>query len=277
MSSFSCVDAKRRGGSLNAVGKIRKWKDISNEWKNSKVSRLRLFFDRGEPISEAVAKVTKPNPPMTLATFLPSRPLPQFQLTPWMTIPDSLPTCVELKSGIAAEDITPHSNPVCQISLRTKSNAIKDKVKIFERTGENERRIETRKLLFEKPLQGQNDGGSSVSGAKGLTRFKVENTAGAFQGIEDIGKTGHRYTSIRKWGATAACTSTSGGFQAAKLGAIDGPGVDRIQDMVVKKAQCALKEPKPVRIVEIRSLMLLCREKVESKPEKHTMAYSRKL
>ena len=166
-------------------------------------------------------------------------------------------------------------------SPRTKSKIIGEKVNMFERTGYSDRVIEPRlthgtltkeigksttgmyKNLFEKPLMGQNEVYDVTKGKWFVSESDVKEIVDEFQDTEMIGKTGKRRTVIGRWNTIVPqpLTIAPKSFPAVTAGGIDGAGADHRQEMVVKEAQCGLKEPKPLRIVEMKRLMLLCREK----------------
>jgi hypothetical protein len=299
---------------LNVAGKIQESK--GSDRKNSKVAKLKRLFDSahttrpsnseepgaGVTISGTIKTTTgrevKQSPSAPQLPPPPSPLLPQFQtkssvISGGMGL-KSLPTTTKSLSTTVGQEKILQPTPARSSSPRTKSKVIGDKVNMFEWIGEIEREIElrvndgrlskgigesmigTRKTLFDRPLLGQASGGISTNEARELTELEVKEFVDEFHDTHIIGNPGKSNTAIGRWNTVIPPELMAGGLRPVKE---NGAGADANQEMVVKEAQCGLKEPKPLRIVEMRRLMLICRERAGANAEKkkEKAVYSRKL
>jgi len=153
------------------------------------------------------------------------------------------------------------------------SSTIKDRIKHFEsiqqaKKAEGEknkssyaRRIRTSmKSLFESRKSEEDD-------ARGLSNQEVKDIIDDFNDTEALlPKTGKRGTLIGRWTFPGVAPSnTTDGTVSEKGGSPCGEGVTV---MIVKEVECGLKQPKPVRITEMKRMMLLCRDRVGNIIEK---------
>ena len=163
------------------------------------------------------------------------------------------------------------------------SSTIKDRIKLFESIQQTKkpeaeknkssyaRRIRTSmKSLFES-RKSDDDGG------RGLSNKEVKDIINEFH---DMGallpKTGKRGTLIGRWTFPGIPPSnTTDGTVSERGGSPCGEGVTV---MIVKEVDCGLKQPKPVRVTEMKRMMLLCRDRVGSiiEKEKNRVALSQR-
>jgi hypothetical protein len=154
------------------------------------------------------------------------------------------------------------------------SSTIRDRIKLFENIQqptkaecENSkssyaRRIRTSmKSLFERK-SGEDDG-------RGLNSQEVKDIINEFQDNELLlPKTVKRNTISGTWKtfAEGAPSHTMDGTMSER--GIGSPCTEGVTVMIVKEAECGLKQPRPVRVTEMKRMMLLCRERVGSIIEK---------
>jgi len=162
---------------------------------------------------------------------------------------------------------------------RAKSKAIEDRVKLFEGFGHQERRSKTKK---ERSFSGMV--GSSITSMRrnfferaawrkpdvaifderrALTGKEIQSIVDEFQDGAADGKIGTRKTIVGRWNVvpkrqarTSVTRVTDENDRAASYSTESG------SDMVVKEARCGLKQPKPMRVTEMKRMVMLCRGKV---------------
>jgi len=142
-----------------------------------------------------------------------------------------------------------------------KSRNIGDKIKLFESTpmikghvepklkADNASRtignstVRMRKKMFE--TEGR-DAEDVKAKDEGLSVQDIDDIVAEFRNIDSIAKRGKRNTTVGRWNIPPPPSQD-----------LDGPAVE----MIVKEAECLLKEPKPMRLVEMKRMIWLCREK----------------
>lgn len=72
---------------------------------------------------------------------------------------------------------------------------------------------------------------------------------------------GKNNTAVRKW-SVAVAPRLGRGLAAQKDGEVDDGSLDMDARIIMREARCSLEEPKPLRFLEMKKMMLLCREKV---------------
>jgi len=154
------------------------------------------------------------------------------------------------------------------------SSTIRDRIKLFESIQQSKktdsekkkkssyaRRIRTSmKSLFESRK-------SDEDGGRELSSQEVEEIINDFQDTEALlPKTGKRGTLIGTWTFPGVSPlDTTDGTMSEKGGSPCGEG---LTVMIVKEVECGLKQPKPVRVTEMKRMILLCRDRVGSIIEK---------
>lgn len=151
------------------------------------------------------------------------------------------------------------------------SGTIRDRIKLFEIIQQTKKqeceknkvsyahRIGTSvKSLFELRKSDESD-------ARGLRSQEVQGIIDEFQDTEVLlPTTGKRGTLVGRWTKFQEVlpSNTTDGTMSEK--GIGSPCEEGITLMIVKEAECGLKQPKPVRVMEMKRMMLLCRERVGS-------------
>ena len=153
------------------------------------------------------------------------------------------------------------------------SSTIRDRIKHFESIHQTKkpegeknkssyaRRIRTSmKSLFESRK-------SDEDGGRGLSNQEVKDIIHEFEDTEALlPKTGKRGTLVGRWTFSGVpLSNTTDGTVSEKGGSPCGEGVTV---MIVKEVECGLKQPRPVRVTEMKRMMLLCRDRVGSIIEK---------
>lgn len=156
------------------------------------------------------------------------------------------------------------------------SGTIRDRIKLFESIQQPKkheceksktsyaRKIRTSmKNLFESGSRK-----SGEDGGRGLSTQEVQSIIDGFQDTEaPLPRTGKRGTLVGRWTTFREVppSNTTDGAVSEKGGS---PCAEGVTVMIVKGAECCLKQPKPVRVTEMKRMMLLCRERVGSIIEK---------
>jgi hypothetical protein len=153
------------------------------------------------------------------------------------------------------------------------SSTIRDRIKLFESIQQSKktdseknkssyaRRIRTSmKSLFESRK-------SDEDGGRELSSQEMKEIMNDFHDTEALlPKTGKRGTLIGRWTFSGIPPpDTTDGTRSEKGGSPCGEGVTV---MIVKEVDCGLKQPKPVRVTEMKRMILLCRDRVGSIIEK---------
>ena len=111
-----------------------------------------------------------------------------------------------------------------------------------------------RKSIFENPW---NEEVGNELQKRGLDGQEVQAIVNEFQ---DIGNESDIDPSRAKWKMVVAPRMGRGGLTAQKDGSDDESG-DMDMRIIVREAQCGLEEPKPLRLLEMKRMILLCRER----------------
>jgi len=165
-----------------------------------------------------------------------------------------------------------------------KSKAIGDKVKLFEGLREEKevaknlppekkRKSLTRKLnrslksLFEPPTLRKTEVGkvsgtekSNMLGKKrGLTSSEIQEAVNGFQDTQS--PKGWKARRLNAGAQEPLAIGQDGAHSEKGLGS---PNSLEVSEMIVKEAECGLKQPKPLRVVEMKRMMALCRDRFGS-------------
>jgi hypothetical protein len=111
------------------------------------------------------------------------------------------------------------------------------------------------------------DGGNAVHGFwQGLSTTEIKNIVKELQELQEMeigGKMGKRYTlAAGKWKISKAPDPTLNQRPIEMM--MDG--AEDATDMIVREAECGLKEPKPLRLTETRSIIWMCRRQLVTPP-----------
>jgi hypothetical protein len=157
---------------------------------------------------------------------------------------------------------------------RPKSQIIGEKIKIFEGSRESRQTAEpqkgnssfTRKMRSSMQSFFEAQSNSVVDKERSAGRDKGVSGRGVKDFVEEIEvvklSVGMK---VEKRGTMSGRLSMIPKVLAARGGdgttsdAIGSPGVEVARMMVIKEAECGLKQPKPLRIVEMKRMMALCR------------------
>ncbi len=64
-----------------------------------------------------------------------------------------------------------------------------------------------------------------------------------------------------RWNSYTKANATGGDGTASMKGS-SPTGMEDLSPLVVKEVECGLKHPKPLRVAEMKRMMLLCRERI---------------
>jgi hypothetical protein len=156
------------------------------------------------------------------------------------------------------------------------SSTIRDRIKLFESIQQTKKHeCERSKTSYARKIRTSMknlfDSGSRKSGEDGgggLSTQEVQNIIDESQDTEALlPKTKKRGTLVGRWATFQEVpqSNTTDGTMSEKGGS---PCAEGVTVMIVKEAECCLKQPKPVRVTEMKRMMLLCRERVGSIIEK---------
>lgn len=267
--------------------------------KSSKVAAMTKFFDSGSvaqpllglspPRQQQIFSKTSPFVEKTenlnhggvrkgLPPTLP--PLPSYHLFP--KIPSISPKTVQesiVTYDTSNSPIKPRATAsVYQASPEKRSTgprgrSINEKVQLFENvrarhdTGEVRKRSgfvrklsRSLKSLFE-PSTRRNE--EQINNERSLDGDQLKEIFDEFQDTSKPARLGKRTnTFAKRWNAvplTRLANGCDGALSEKGIGSPSAAG--EVREMVVKEAECGLKEPKPVRVVEVKRMMLICKER----------------
>jgi hypothetical protein len=166
---------------------------------------------------------------------------------------------------------------------RPKSQIIGEKIKLFESIRQNKQTAEPQKVkssftrktrssmqgFFEAQSNSVLDKEQSIRRVRGITGRDIKDIADEIE-IEKIptgAKVGKRSIVGGRRNAVPRVAPRSGG-DGTMSDTIGSPGVEAAKQMVIKEAECRLKQPKPLRVVEMKRMMALCRERVGGMTER---------
>jgi hypothetical protein len=112
-----------------------------------------------------------------------------------------------------------------------------------------------RKSIFENPWT--DDVGKELE-KRGLDGHEIQAVVDEFQNVGD----GIRDSDKGKWKMIVAPRLGRAGLVAQNDAETDEGSGDMDMRIIVREAQCVLEEPKPLRMLEMKRMILLCREKV---------------
>lgn len=172
-------------------------------------------------------------------------------------------------------------------TAKTSSN-IKDRIKLFEsiqgtkkpehaksKSSYTHKFRTSMKSLFEPTSRKTNEDG----GGGGLSSQDVKDIVDELQDTEVAPKVGKRNALVGSWNIVPQVPPSSGTDGAMSEKGIGSPCAEGVKEMIVKEVECGLKQPKPVRVTEMKRMVLLCRERVGGimDKERSRVAQSRKL
>lgn len=240
-------------------------------------------------------KLTKPNrstvsqriiSPESQGQSLPQPPPPMLDLskhrTPTVspTVPKNEPPLQSPRTSVV---ISPkfEKKPEPPSSQRARNKTLGDRIKLFEegvRPKEKDARLKKRSFSGKggNPIIASRKSFFEIPGWKNASKSripeKVELNAKDIEAIvEEVndgavgGKPGKRKNLAGKWNAFSHESNSTHTSKNSKENdetkALLTRTSEELERMVVKEAECGLKEPKPMRLVEMKRMMLLCREK----------------
>jgi len=279
------------------VGTTRKVDGTNLPTGESIVSNKRMAFDGGQITKQSGPQDCPSSSRASRTTALAIRKEKMFTGFPPPPPPPAPPLpqhCILGISGASAKEHgiiapqIPDATGEGEVSLpnstpkrsRTVSKAIEDKMRFFEETPETTAVIDTnlrgssdskragnsmfeiRKRLFEDIGRERH---TTDGLGKRLSIGDINDIINEFQVVEgdNLGK---RNGVVGKWNLMAEPSSISNRMPVELKGpvAVGGASRDAIREMVIKEAECGLKEPKPLRLAEMKRMMWMCTEKVDS-------------
>lgn len=148
------------------------------------------------------------------------------------------------------------------------TGTITDRIKLFENIEEAKKPDCEKKSNYARririSMQSLFERKSDEVEERGLDDQEVKDIMNNFQDNELLlPKTVKRNAFSGTWKtfAGAPLSVTDGTMSEKGIGSLIGEGVTV---MIVKEAECGLKQPKPIRVTEMKRMMLLCRERVGS-------------
>jgi hypothetical protein len=263
----------------------------------SKVADMKKIFDRGNAL-EAKAPIERLPPCRLVFSTIPglakyekSRvglpllsppildPLPQVKpkrssvISP-KSMKENLATVTEVKPPAPVNIGTFQRIYPRKKESKPKSLIIGEKIKLFESIRECRQTAEpqkvknsfTRKIrssmqtLVEAQSNRVVDKEQSAGGDKGVSGRGVKNFVEEIE-VEKLSagtKVGKRGTMGGRRSMMPKVPAASGG-DGTMSDAIGSTGMEAVRMMVIKEAECGLKQPKPLRVVEMKRMMALCR------------------
>lgn len=181
----------------------------------------------------------------------------------------------------------PEISPPLATTRKQKSKGtgtIRDRIKLFENIEESKKPDCEKKSSYarriRKSMQSLFERKSDEVDVSGLDNQEVKDIMNEFQDSQLLlPKEAMRNAFIGTWKtfADAPSSVTDGTMSEKGIGSPTGEGVTV---MIVKEAECCLKQPKPVRVTEMKRMMLLCTDRVGSiidKEKSRTVQQSTKL
>ncbi|CAG8982849.1 hypothetical protein HYALB_00006659 [Hymenoscyphus albidus] len=216
----------------------------------------------------------QPPPPMR---DISNRQTPVLSST---TIPEKIPQSHSSQISALASPKS-EKKPEPTSPQRPRNKTLVDRIKLFEdgirpkeTTGRLKKRsfsgkganpiIASRKTFFELPSW-KNVSKPKMHSKAELNATEIEAIVEEFHDGAAGGKLGKRKNIVGKWNAFSHDSNGTGHSKNNKENdetkALLTRTSEELERMVVKEAECGLKEPKPMRLVEMKRMMLLCREK----------------
>ena len=220
------------------------------------------FANVRKAMSSAVA------PPPHCPVFLPPSDAERSVNVSPKTVQESL---ADRKGSERVLQDVPEIPPPLAATWKQKTKAtgtIRDKIKLFENREEVKKPDCEKKSSYarriRKSMQSLFERKSDNVDERGLDNQEVKDIMNEFQDNELLlQKTAKRNAFSGTWKSFAgAPSSVTDGTMSEK--GIGSPTEEGVTVMIVKEAECGLKQPKPVRVTETKRMMLLCRERVGS-------------
>lgn len=228
----------------------------SGPWSLSKVTAARISRPKWRDFSNTtpVAPLPQAPPLSTTKSTGPCKPVQKPRQLDETSIP----------SLIRREQVCPSTH------MKGSCRGIHDKIKRWESKGdikgicreeqrdfppkETNNLLTLRKSIFENPW---NEEVGKELQKRGLDGQEVQAVVNEFQ---DVCREIHNEPSRGKWRMVVAPRLGRGGLTAQKDRSTEESG-DMDMRIIVREAQCGLEEPKPLRLLEMKRMILLCRER----------------
>ncbi len=231
-------------------------------------SNISPFFNNKKTISKAVTLA--PHCPVFLP---PSDPERSVNVSP-KTVQVSL---TGRKGSERLLQDVPEIPPPLAITRKQKTKGmgtIKERIKLFENTEEATKLEYGKKSSYarriRKSMQSLFERKSDDVEERGLDGQEVQDVMSEFQDNEVLlAKTVKRDACSGTWKTFVGAPSRGTDGTRSEKG-IRSPVGEGVTVMIVKEAECGLEQPKPVRVTEMRRMMLLCRERIGSIMDKET-------
>lgn len=237
-------------------------------------------------VGKVICKTAVPPPPPPV--FHPSSDTKRKSNMSPRTVEEHLAIYVRRLKQIPATQELPTPITVTQKQRTKTSSNIRDRIKLFE-SMQGTKKLEhekikssyTRKIrtsiksLFEATSQKTNEDG----GSRGLSSQDVKEIADEFQDKEVAPTVRKRNTPVGSWNIVPQVPPSSRTDGAMSEKGIGSPYAEGVKEMIVKEVECGLKQPKPVRVTEMKRMVLLCGDRVGGimDKERSRVAQSRKL
>jgi hypothetical protein len=95
-----------------------------------------------------------------------------------------------------------------------------------------------------------------------ISKHRSKDVIREFERRVNTPKVGKQSKLIGKWNTVQQVPPSSGTDGTMSEKGIASPSADGAEEMIVKEVECGLKQPKPVRVAEMKRMVLLCRERV---------------
>lgn len=267
----------------------------------SRVAEMKRLFERQKEVEQQGPITPLTSSKLTKLKMSASPQIsPKSQAQPYQQTPPpvldlgknrtpAIPPTTELKTELPLE--SPRTNVVISPKFEMKpeipspqcarNKTLGDRIKLFEegvRPKEKDARLKkrsfsgkgtnpiiaSRKSFFEIPGW-KNAGKSKIHEKVELNAKDIEAIVEEVNDGAAGGKPGKRKNLVGKWNAFSHDSNSSHiskyGKENDETTALLTRTSEELGIMVVKEAECGLKQPKPMRLVEMKRMMLLCREK----------------
>lgn len=266
--------------------------------KSSKVAAMSKLFDNGSVTRFSVTITTPPRHKPVFSTSSPfveqsrtlnsggirkaltPQPLPSHSISKRnsivspRTVREPMTTYTTKNSLTKPRTNASHQEKSLQKKpLAAKAQSVNEKVQLFESARASQESVLGRKRsrfvrklsrslksLFEPPSTRRNE--EQARQERGLNDGQLQAIIDEVQETSKSAKVGKRTnTIVGRWNTASPGPVTNGCDGAVSENGIGSPSAAEVQEMVVKEAECGLKEPKPVRVAEVKRMMLICKER----------------
>lgn len=236
-------------------------------------------FTKEEPVVIAIPIPPPAPPPLFVPPAKPKRESTVSPMTP------QVPKPIGTKAIRAIPQPEAPKPPTCSIRQHPnkRSKAVDDKIKLFESIQDVKKPVqEQRKISYIRKIRTSLKSFFELKSCDDCevrkeSRLDSKDIRDVVDECEKQPATWNKDTQAEKWNTISQVQPPSG-----TDGTVSENGIElstpTVSEMIVKEAQCGLREPKPVRITEMKRMMLLCRERVgRIDRERGRMVHSRKL